>query len=118
MDSTTEGPFILVNNPDKSIGTATPAAVESIATATMISMPSQIEVSKPPKASGNKQSDCWQHYNKHLDMKPAKVECKHCKKRFSWGKDITGCYNSHGTTNMNNHIKKRKCPQFTPTEHQ
>ncbi|KAI3955487.1 hypothetical protein MKW92_006779 [Papaver armeniacum] len=96
---------IPVNIPDESIGTATLATVESIATSTMTATPSQVEVSKPPKAYGKKQSDCWQHFTKRLDLMPPKVECKHCKTKFSWGKD-------HGTTNMNNHIKQRRCPNF------
>ncbi|XP_026378276.1 zinc finger BED domain-containing protein DAYSLEEPER-like [Papaver somniferum] len=114
MASSTQGPSIPVNNPNESIGTTTPATVESIATATVTSTPSRVEVSKPPKASGKKQSYCWQHFSKRLDLKPPKVECKHCKQRFSWGKDASGGSNTYGTTNMNNHIKKIKCPQFTP----
>ncbi|KAI3854954.1 hypothetical protein MKX03_009112 [Papaver bracteatum] len=106
MASSTKGPSFPINNPDESIGIATPATVESIATATVTTTP-EVEVSKPPKASGKKQSDCWQHFDKRLDLNPPKVECKHCKQIFSWGKDPTGGSNSHGTTNMNNHIKKK-----------
>ncbi|RZC86881.1 hypothetical protein C5167_030229 [Papaver somniferum] len=58
MASSTQGSSIPVNNPDESIGTATPTTVESIATATVTATPFQVEVSKPPKASGKKQSDC------------------------------------------------------------
>ncbi|KAI3837475.1 hypothetical protein MKX03_019643, partial [Papaver bracteatum] len=75
---------IPVNNLDKSIGTSTPATVKSIATPIVTATPSQIEVSTPPKASGKKQSDCWQHFTKRLDVMPPKVECKHCKTKFSW----------------------------------
>lgn len=111
MASSTKGPSIPVDDPDESMATVNPATVESISTATPSSL---VEVSKPPKASGKKQSDCWQHFDKRLDLKPPKVQCKHCKRKFSWGKDDIGGSNSHGTTNMNNHIKQRRCPNYTP----
>ncbi|RZC61608.1 hypothetical protein C5167_023374 [Papaver somniferum] len=111
MASSTEGPSIPVDDPDESMATVNPTTVESISTATPSSL---VEVSKPPKASGKKQSDCWQHFDKRLDIKPPKVQCKHCKRKFSWGKDDIGGSNSHGTTNMNNHIKQRRCPNYTP----
>ncbi|KAI3911243.1 hypothetical protein MKW92_029616 [Papaver armeniacum] len=79
MASSTEGPSIPVNNPDESIGIATQSTFESIAIAIVTATPSQVEVSKPPIASGKKQSDCWQHFNKRFDLKPPKVECKNCK---------------------------------------
>ncbi|KAI3889219.1 hypothetical protein MKX03_006451 [Papaver bracteatum] len=104
MASSTRGYSITVNSPDDSIGIATPATVESIGTDTVTATPSQVEVSKP-QASGKNQSDYWQYFTKRLDLIPPKVECKHCKTKFSWGKD-------HGTTNMNNHIKQRRFPNL------
>ncbi|KAI3907533.1 hypothetical protein MKW92_032231 [Papaver armeniacum] len=73
---------IPVKNLDESIGTTTPATIKSIAISIVTATPSQIEVSMPLKASGKKQSDCWQHFTKRLDLMPPKVECKHCKTKF------------------------------------
>ncbi|KAI3876513.1 hypothetical protein MKX03_030330 [Papaver bracteatum] len=61
MASSTEGPSI----PVESRSTTTPVTVESISTATPSSL---VEVSKPPKASGKKQSDCWQHFDKRHEI--------------------------------------------------
>ncbi|XP_049378281.1 zinc finger BED domain-containing protein RICESLEEPER 2-like [Solanum stenotomum] len=69
-----------------------------------------IEASKKRKAM-EPRAACWKHFEKFIDKDGAtKAKCNYC------GKTYAAATKGNGTSAMNNHMTKKKCPNFPSTQ--